>query len=408
MSYIGYIERLKTNNPASDAWWDSPTTLYAGHKKSLLNKYPAVDSYIDHLMPDDFSSVDRGLSSVTTNPRLIAAAILTDKAYWGSQVDASAQCYQSLHTQLYDNVIREGAAMLASRWQKSAKSTGWISAQLDPLNLRCTQRMCAQGETLQALAENVMVKVPGNAEGLEVVERLVALGCSINITFCFTVSQFQAGIKAIERGKAEACRNGVETRHCKYVITFMIGRFACQPEFQAQAAERAITLSTQDQRWSELMIYQRVQHLTESSSAGIQTLLSSIKVDVDATGRKYSWHLEKTGQTKTLYTLTPEIVDFLIARESHGDPVMPSTKIIRPPADAVNRLMQIPYFTEAFLPDAIDPFDFSNHEAFINTWNEASMAHRRLSDYCRLLCSGQNRLRPMLDSLFAAELGVSL
>ncbi|UZJ58013.1 transaldolase family protein [Pseudomonas sp. KU26590] len=268
--------------------------------------------------------------------------------------------------------------------------------------------MSTQGLTFQALAGNVMVKIPGNLEGLAAVKNLVALGCSINVTFCFTVSQFQAAIKAIEDGKALARKTGVETLSCKYVITLMIGRFACQPEFQLQANERGIRLSCEDERWAELMIYQRVQNLVDASTAGIETLLSSIKIDILPNGRPYSWHLEKTGQGKTLYTLTPEVVDFLIARESHGNPVMPSTSIIRPPANIVNRLMQIPYFTEAFLPDTTDPFDFNNHEAFINTWNEASLAHRRLSDYCRMLCSKNHQLRPVLDSILASELGASI
>ncbi|MDU8430177.1 transaldolase family protein [Pseudomonas syringae pv. actinidifoliorum] len=408
MSYKGYIERLKANHPASDAWWDSPTTTYKTHKETLLIKYPSAHTYIDYLMPDDFSSTGYGLSSVTTNPRLVAKAILTDKDYWGSRFDASTSSCQLLLTQLSTAVVRDGAAMLSARWRKSAKTTGWISAQVDPINVQCIDRMSTQGQALQAVAENVMVKVPGNAEGLTVVERLVAQGCSVNVTFCFTVSQFQASITAIERGKANACQGGVPTGHCKYVITLMIGRITCQTELQLQAAERGIKLGIEDLRWAELMIYQRVQSLTMASPAKIETLLSSIKVDVDANGRKQCWHLEKTGQTTTLYTLTPEVVDFLIERESYGDPVAPSSDPIRPPVTTVNRLMQLPYFIEAYLPDAIDPFDFSNHEAFINTWSEASMAHRRLSDYCKMLCAAAGKPTQKPDSLLTDRIEETL
>ncbi|UYS82130.1 hypothetical protein [Pseudomonas syringae] len=137
MSYKGYIERLKANHPASDAWWDSPTTTYKTHKETLLIKYPSAHTYIDYLMPDDFSSTGYGLSSVTTNPRLVAKAILTDKDYWGSRFDASTSSCQLLLTQLSTAVVRDGAAMLSARWRKSAKTTSWISAQVDPINVQC-------------------------------------------------------------------------------------------------------------------------------------------------------------------------------------------------------------------------------------------------------------------------------
>ena len=101
----------------------------------------------------------------------------------------------------------------------------------------------------------------------------------------------------------------------------MIGRFACQPELALQAAERGLTLSPEDLRWAELLVYEQIQALVSASSVPVKTLLSSIKVDVDERGNKHCWHLEKTGLSATCYTLTPEVVEFLIERESRGKPV---------------------------------------------------------------------------------------
>ncbi|MFJ4144345.1 transaldolase family protein [Pseudomonas sp. NPDC089734] len=359
-------------------------------------------------MPDNFSVPGKGLSSVTTNPRLVAAAILQKKDYWISRFDASDLAPRALQKSLCNLVISEGAATLTRLWNHSEQVNGWISAQVDPVDVRCADRMTARGLELHELAGNVMVKVPGSPEGLAAVQNLVACGCSINITFCFTVSQFQAGISAIERGRAMALENGIETSHCKYVITFMIGRFSCQPELSLQASERNIDLSDEDKRWAELMIYQEIQTLVRASSARIKTLLSSIKIDVDEYGRKHSWHLEKTGQYQTCYTLTPDVVEFLIERESHGHPVSPGAEVIQPPPSTVSKLMQIPYFTDAFRVGGIEPYDFCNHEAFINTCNEASMAYRRLVDYCTRLSPIQNSFEPTLNSVMAAEYGVAL
>ncbi|MGF6095068.1 transaldolase family protein [Pseudomonas sp. 18175] len=405
MSTLGYIERLKRNDPASEVWWDSSPVVYAPFKRHLLDKYPAVAAHIEQLMPDDFTQ-HIGFSSVTTNPRLVTAAVLEKREYWSSRFNLASLSPQELRKKLYNEVIAEGAAALKPLWVQSAQAEGWISAQVDPVDVRCTERMTARGLELHQLAPNVMVKVPGSLEGLATVEHLVALGGSVNITFCFTVSQFQAGIQAIERGLAVARSNGVDTSHCKYVITFMIGRFACQPEFALQAAERGLTLEPDELRWAELLIYEQIQALVAASSVPVKTLLSSIKVDVDERGNKHCWHLEKTGLSTTCYTLTPDVVEFLIERESRGKPVLPANEPLQPPPATFAKLVRIAYFCDAYFLDSIEPYDFGNQEAFINACNEANSAHRRLADYCVRLCPSTKPFRLSLNAILAAEYGV--
>jgi transaldolase len=371
----------------------------------LLDKYPAAARYIEQLMPDNLSQ-PWGLSSVTTNPRLVTAAILEKREYWSSRFNLASLSPAELRKQLYNEVIVEGAAALKPLWVQSAQAEGWISAQVDPVDVRCTERMTARGQELRHLAPNVMVKVPGSLEGLVTVEALVAQGCSVNITFCFTVAQFQAGIQAIERGRAAALRNGIDTGHCKYVITFMIGRFSCQPELALQAKERDLVLSAEELRWAELLVHEQIQQRVAASTAPVKTLLSSIKIDVDERGNKHCWHLEKTGQTATCYTLTPDVVEFLVERESHGKPVIPAIEPQKPPASTFAKLIRIPYFYDAYLIDGIEAYDFGNHEAFINACNEANSAHRRLADYCVRLCPVTKPFMASLNALLAAEFGV--
>jgi transaldolase len=371
----------------------------------LLDKYPAAAAHIEQLMPDAFSPA-RGFCSVTTNPRLVTAVILEKREYWASRFNLASLSPAELRKKLYNEVITEGATALAPLWVQSAQAEGWICAQVDPVDVRCAERMTARGLELRQLAPNVMVKVPGSLEGMSTIEDLVAQGSSVNITFCFTVSQFQAGIQAIERGLASAQRNGVDTRHCKYVITFMIGRLACQPEFALQAAERGLALDCEELRWAELMIYQQIQALVAASTVPVKTLLSSIKIDIDERGNKHCWHLEKTGQRATCYTLTPDVVEFLIERESHGKPVVPATEPLQVPPATFAKLIRIPYFCEAYFIDSIEPYDFGNHEAFINACNEANSAHRRLADYCVRLCPVTKPFKRSLNALLAAEFGV--
>ncbi|MBF6029437.1 transaldolase [Pseudomonas sp. P115] len=405
MSTFGYLERLKRNDRASEVWWDSSPIVYAPFKQYLLDKYPAAAAPIEQLMPDNFTQ-HTGFSSVTTNPRLVTAAVLEKREYWSSRFNLDGLSPQALRKKLYNAVIAEGAAALQPLWVQSGQGEGWFSAQVDPVDVRCTERMTARGLELHQLAPNVMVKVPGSQEGLATVESLAAQGISVNITFCFTVSQFQAGIQAIERGLAAARSNGVSTRHCKYVITFMIGRFACQPEFAVQAAERGLALEAEELRWAELLIYTQVQAVVAASTVPVKTLLSSIKIDVDERGNKHCWHLEKTGLSTTCYTLTPDVVEFLVERESRGKPVLPGSEPLQPPPATFAKLLRIAYFCDAYFPGSIEPYDFGNHEAFLNACNEANSAHRRLVDYCVRLCPAAKPFTVSLNALLAAEYGV--
>jgi transaldolase len=113
----------------------------------------------------------------------------------------------------------------------------------------------------------------------------------------------------------------------------------------------------------------------------------------------------ETGLNATCYTLTPDVVEFLIERESHGKPVAPATEAQQPPSTFA-KLIRIPYFCEAYFIDSIEPYDFGNHEAFLNACQEANSAHRRLADYCVRLCPVAKPFRRSLNTLLAAEFGV--
>ena len=152
---LGYLERLERNDPSSQVWWDSSPAVYQPYKQHLLEKYPAAATYIEALMPDDFSQ-PWGLCSVTTNPRLVTAVILEKREYWSSRFNLASLSPGELRKQLYNEVIIEGAATLQPRWVQSAQAEGWICAQVDPVDVRCTERMTIRGLELQRLAPNVM------------------------------------------------------------------------------------------------------------------------------------------------------------------------------------------------------------------------------------------------------------
>ena len=376
-----FVRLLKSFNANSEVWWDSSPTGYSAFKQQLLHRYPTVSDYINELLPELFSCSPSGVSGVTTNPRLVTAAIIDESSMWVPRIQALSQTLSAAHVQdrLYTELIAQGASLLNPLWQQTWHRQGWFSAQVDVNDIHCAERMVQHGLALTKIAPNVMIKVPGSQAGYGAIEQLVAQGCSINNTFCFTVSQFAACLRAIRLGQAAALHNGTDVSGARYVITFMIGRFGAESLLDTQARERGIELTPVDKRWAEIAIYHAIQALLLRSNSPARLLISSIKVDRMPGEISRCWHLEKTGERETCYTLTPEIIEFLVQRENIGCSVQPSAS--RVPRAVLHKLMKIPYFRDARFEESIAARDFARHPAFICAHSEAVFAHQRLSDF---------------------------
>lgn len=379
MDIQDYVRTLKAQNSDSEVWWDAAPTLYPEFRKLVLNRYPHIAQYIEQLLPEFWLDAQSGVSGATTNPKLVTRAVLEQAGHCHDEVDIEPVLQGADRArQIYDRLIVESARLLHPLWTLSRRRYGWLSAQVDMTQLHSSECMVARGLELARLSPNLMIKVPGSLNGYLTIEHLVAKGCSINNTLCFTVSQFMAGLAAIHRGRLLARQNQVDVSHARYVITFMIGRFGDEPQFDLQARQLGITLSQEDKRWAELAIYQALQALLQRWQTPARLLLCSLRVDRNEHGDEFSWHLERTGADTTLYTLTPEIIEFLLRRHASGTPVLPAPDRLPIPEEVMNKLLCIPYFTDAYFEASIEAAAFEHHPAFITARNEACTAHGQL------------------------------
>jgi len=380
MDVPGFARLLKQQNMDSEVWWDSSPTECALFKRRMLSLYPDMSDYIAHLLPEVFSRQAGDISGATTNPSLISRTVLENSAKWRDYLASLSLSLPSAEKarRVYDQAIVEGANVLYPSWVGSARRHGWLSAQIDGGERMGEGMLVARGLQLASLAPNVMVKVPGSEQGYRAIEQLVAEGCSVNNTFCFTVSQVAACLKAIHNGRLRAQVQGVNTDHARYVISFMIGRLGAEPEFEGQARQRRLHLTAADRRWAELAVYQAMQALLRRWQTPARLLLCSLKIDTDVRGREHCWHLQRTGADATLYTMTPQILEFLIRRQQQGQPIVPARDWVQVPKRVLNRLMAIPYFNQAYFEGDLAPSEFSRHPAFITASRDARDGQERL------------------------------
>lgn len=396
MDVPGFTRSLKQKNMDSEVWWDSSPTAFARFKSNMISKYPQLFEFIEALLPDNFAQSQVGISGATTNPRLVAQAVLESPHQWSDYLTSLPGRLTEAERarRLYDQVIVEGARQLHPLWIASRRTLGWLSAQIEGGEDMDERALVARGLQLARLAPNVMIKVPGSEQGYRAIEQLVAKGCSINNTFCFSVSQAAACLNAIHDGRLRAQLQGVSTERARYVISFMIGRLGAQEEFARQASQRRLCLTAADRRWAEILVYQAIQALLRRRPTPARLLLCSLKIDTDVQGREHCWHLQRTGADCTLYTLTPQIIEFLIRSQQQGRPVVPANGWVQVPKRVLNRLMAIPYFNQAYFEGDLAPADFASQPAFITASNDAREGTQRLSAFVQQ--TGDGAARPLI------------
>lgn len=380
MDGSGFVQLLKSYNSDSEVWFDSSPVIYKECRDNLLRAYPGMHEVIADLLPREWVQSGSALSGATTNPVLISQAVLSHAAHYRDVLHAlpSTMPAQSRMTRLYDQSIVESAEQLLPLFRQSRHQAGWLSAQIEGGHWMSRDALVARGMELAALAPNIMIKIPGSAQGYHAMEHLVAQGCSINNTFCFSVSQLDACLKAIQAGRQRAQAKGVNVERARYVVSFMIGRLGSEVEFVRQARSNRINLTRTDMRWAELAVYQAMQALMRRRETPARLLLCSIKVDTDARGREHCWHLQRTGADTTLYTLTPAILEFLIRRVQSGRPIEPSARWLAIPGKVLDRLLSLSYFNQAYFEGGLAADEFARHPAFLTAANDARRGVERL------------------------------
>ncbi len=153
---------------------------------------------------------DTGLRGITSNPAIFGQAIGGSAAY-DEQIARGARSGRSA-LQIYEDLtcqdIRDACDALLPVHQETGGVDGFVSLEVSPLLARDTEASIAEGEHLAGLVgrPNLMIKIPGTAEGVPAAEELLFRGINVNVTLLFSIESYQAvaggWFRALERRKA--------------------------------------------------------------------------------------------------------------------------------------------------------------------------------------------------------------
>jgi transaldolase len=344
-----------------------------------------MTEWMDRLYHKDNKPEENLFRGVTTNPPLSYNAIKDNPQYWAKWIDdriKKDRCTDSevVFWETYKEIVKRGAQAYQPIFEASHHRHGYISGQVDPRIRHDVERMFAQGVELHSISPNVMIKVPGTAEGYEVIRRLTAKGIPTNNTLSFVISQFRACMKAVVAGLKEAKTNGVDLTRWRSVITAMSARFGTLGHLQKDAQERDIDIAEKEERWAEIAVFKKACQIVENNKEYPgKMLLCSMRMSPVLNGEVRSWHVEKAAGANIVYTCPPPYIEGLIFKGQHleftnqiHDPV---------PKEVLDKLMKLPYFERGYAEDGYTNEEFNAHPALLATAKEFSGATQQMVDF---------------------------
>ena len=147
---------------------------------------------------DEFS-----VTGLTSNPTIFDHAINS-----GDYDDAiksklgQGKSGEKLFIELALEDLKQAADLFRPVYDRTCGVDGWVSLEVSPLLAHDTKSTIAAAKALHAEAQcpNLMIKIPGTAEGLPAIEEAIFAGVPINVTLLFSADQYLAAANAYMRG----------------------------------------------------------------------------------------------------------------------------------------------------------------------------------------------------------------
>jgi transaldolase len=169
-----------------------------------------------------------GISGVTSNPTIFEKGMGHSDRYDDAfrEIAAETSDTQEVFEQLALGDVRDAADLLRPIFESTEGQDGYVSFEL-PAALAFDK----QGSIDAALRlhdlferENVLIKLPGTAEGVEAFEELTARGVNVNMTLLFAVERYREIAEAYIRALEKRVDAGERVDRSASVASFFVSR----------------------------------------------------------------------------------------------------------------------------------------------------------------------------------------
>src|SRR4029077_18812947 len=218
MQPVGVLETAKKTNPLKDLLNFGQSVWLDYIRRDLL-----TSGELKRLIEED------GLRGMTSNPAIFEKAITGSTLYADllnslrSRTDLDAKGRYEI---LAIRDIQDAADFLKPVYQSSKRRDGYVSLEVSPYLARDTKGSLEEARRLWKAVgrENVMIKIPGTAEGLPAIRQAISEGININVTLLFAQEVYVKVAEAYVAGLEDLAARGGNLKKMAGVASFFISR----------------------------------------------------------------------------------------------------------------------------------------------------------------------------------------
>ncbi len=169
-----------------------------------------------------------GVVGITSNPTIFDNAISKSTLYDEkiARLKGPGATPDKVFEEIAISDIGDAADMLLPIFEKSNGLDGFVSIEVSPLLAADTRGSIEEGKRLfQKLnRKNIMIKIPGTAEGLPAIRALLEDGIHVNVTLLFSVENYTKVARTYCDAMRTRVKQGLPAEHIRSVASFFVSR----------------------------------------------------------------------------------------------------------------------------------------------------------------------------------------
>ena len=265
MQPTGVLDTAKATNPLKDLLKFGQSVWLDYIRRDLI-----TGGELKRLIEED------GLRGMTSNPAIFEKAIAGSTDY--ADILAALKNREDLDAKArYETIairdIQDATDLMRPVYDESRKRDGYVSLEVSPYLARDTQATLEEARRLWKAVDrpNLMIKVPGTAEGIPAFEQLIGEGINVNVTLLFAQDVYQQVAEAYIRGLNRFAATGGDVSRMASVASFFISRIDNSVDSEVSTRLKSAKSPAEEQKLKSLLgkvaiangklAYQRYLHI---------------------------------------------------------------------------------------------------------------------------------------------------
>ncbi len=313
------------------------------------------------------ASIDQGAVGVTTNPILVYHALSSNRNEWKTEILEALRGKHSSEKAiaLTAVVVKKASALLYPVFKQTDGNAGYVCSQVDPALSSNREAMLETAVIMSGFGDNISVKLPATAAGLDVMDACVSRGIHVTVTVSFTLSQVLAIARRYRSARKKAKQIGKNPGKCFAVI--MIGRL--DDYIRDISLDMKANVGEIDIQSAGLAVVKRAYSIYQQENYKAELIIAAMRG---------TYHITELSGSKMIMSIHPDHQNPFL------DNTMPKKELIENPVnpESINKLMTISEFIKAYEPDGLKPDAFISYGAVQRTLTQFSeLGWKRLEGF---------------------------